>query len=174
MADTRSETRKRFDTEFAAARKRGDKTFDFDGKSIAVKLADETPSAKKMRDMGYDASGNQAPLRNIPTLSNKVEKEDLMAKGLLGNALMRAEVGDEKEELPATNYTPSKVSTKESLSPGEEAMKRGGKITHYKSAAAAVKAAEKRGDKSITVKFSHASKRADGIAQRGHTKGRMR
>jgi hypothetical protein len=52
--------------------------------------------------------------------------------------------------------------------------KKGGKITHYKSASAAVKAAEKRGDKSITVFFSHASKRADGIAQRGHTKGRMR
>ena len=50
--------------------------------------------------------------------------------------------------------------------------KKGGKIKHYASAAAAVKAAEKRGDKSITVKFSHASKRADGIAERGHTKGR--
>jgi len=48
--------------------------------------------------------------------------------------------------------------------------KKGGKITHYKSASAAVKAAEKRGDKSITVKFNH----RDGIAQRGHTKGRMR
>ena len=45
---------------------------------------------------------------------------------------------------------------------------KGGKITHYKSASAAVKAAEKRGDKSITVKFNH----RDGIAQRGHTKGR--
>ena len=53
-------------------------------------------------------------------------------------------------------------------------FKKGGKITHYKSASAAVKAAEKRGDKSITVKFSHASKRADGIIQRGHTKGRVR
>jgi len=48
--------------------------------------------------------------------------------------------------------------------------KKGGKITHYKSASAAVKAAEKRGDKSITVKFNH----RDGIAKRGHTKGRMR
>ena len=154
MADTRSETRKRFDTEFAAARKRGDKTFDFDGRSIAVKLADETPSAKKMRDLGYDASGNQAPLRNIPQLSNKVEKEDLMAKGLLGNALMRAEIGDEKEEPPTAKEEPPTAK--------EEAMKRGGKITHYKSASAAVKAAEKRGDKSITVKFNH----RDGIAQR--------
>ena len=116
MADTRSETRKRFDTEFAAARARKAKTFDFDGKSIAVKLADETPqlsnkgmtmpsSAKKLRDTGYDASGNPAPLRNIPTLSNKVEKEDLMEKGRIGNALMRA-----------------------SLDEGETAMKRGGKV----------------------------------------------
>jgi len=175
MADNRSETRKRFDTEFAAARKRGDKTFDFDGKSIAVKLADETPNAKKMRDMGYDASGNQAPLRNIPKLPNKVEKENLDEKGRIGNALMRAEIGDEKEELPTAKYAPKKfgtskesiklsspadeglekymprkVSTQESLSPGEEAMKRGGKVRSF------------------------ASKRADGIAQRGHTKGKMR
>ena len=54
----------------------------------------------------------------------------------------------------------------------ESKMAKGGKITHYKSASAAVKAAEKRGDKSITVKFSSASKRADGIATKGHTKGR--
>jgi len=118
MADTRSETRKRFDTEFAAARKRGDKTFDFDGRSIAVKLADETPqlsnkgmtmpsSAKKLRDTGYDASGNPAPLRNIPTLSNKVEKEDLMEKERIRNALMRASI-----------Y----------LDEGETVMKRGGKV----------------------------------------------
>jgi hypothetical protein len=122
MADTRSETRKRFDTEFAAARKRGDKTFDFDGKSIAVKLADETPSAKKMRDLGYDASGNQAPLRNIPKLSTDASE---------------------------ARYTPSKVSAKDSLSEGEELMKRGGKVK------------------------SAASKRADGIATKGFTKGRM-
>ena len=50
-----------------------------------------------------------------------------------------------------------------------QGKKKGGKITHYKSASAAVKAAEKRGDKSITVKFNH----RDGIAQRGHTKGRV-
>lgn len=55
-----------------------------------------------------------------------------------------------------------------------EDYKKGGKITHYKSAADAVKAAQKRGDKSITVKFnqSKASKRADGIATKGFTKGR--
>jgi hypothetical protein len=120
MADTRSETRKRFDTEFAAARKRGDKTFDFDGKSIAVKLKEdsaETPKKPSMAAQGLTAKGEPAPLRNIPILPNKVEKED-------------------------------KVSTKESLSSGEETMKRGGKVR------------------------SSASKRADGIATKGFTKGR--
>ena len=184
MADTRSETRKRFDTEFAAARKRGDKTFDFDGRSIAVKLADEPPqlsnkgmtvppSAKTRSNesLGYDKSGNPAPLRNIPKLPNKVEKEDLDEKGRLGNAMMRAEIGDEKEELPTAKYAPKrfgkegikisspadeglekymprKVFTKESLSEGETAMKRGGKVK------------------------SSASKRGDGIATKGFTKGR--
>ena len=156
MADTRSETRKRFDTEFAAARKRGDKTFDFDGKSIAVKLANETPQlsnkgmtmpldaskaaplrnipklsnegltvSRSNESLGYDKSGNSAPLRNIPKLPVNVEKEDLMEKGRLQNALMRA-----------------------SLDEGETAMKRGGKVK------------------------SSASKRGDGIATKGFTKGR--
>ena len=144
MADTRSETRKRFDTEFAAARKRGDKTFDFDGKSIAVKLKEdsaETPKKPSMAAQGLTAKGEPAPLRNIPILPNKVEKQNLDEKGRIGNAIMRAEV----EEAEAN---PRKVSTKESLSPGEETMKRGGKVK------------------------SSASKRADGIAQKGHTKGR--
>jgi len=57
--------------------------------------------------------------------------------------------------------------------------KKGGKIKHYPSAVAALKAAEKRGDKEFKVKFLNkkesktmASKRGDGIAERGHTKGR--
>ena len=59
------------------------------------------------------------------------------------------------------------------------AYKKGGKIKHYPSAVAALKAAEKRGDKEFKVKFLNkkesktmASKRGDGIAMRGHTKGR--
>ena len=53
--------------------------------------------------------------------------------------------------IPELSSTPEdRVSTKESLSLGEEVMKRGGKVK------------------------SSASKRADGIAQRGHTKGKMR
>jgi len=172
-----------FGKAFRAARDAGDKEFTFNGTKYNTRYAEEEKpqlsnkgmtmpsSAKKLRDTGYDASGKPAPLRDIPKLSNKVEKEDLDEKGRLNNALMRAEIGDEKEELPTAKYAPKrfgkegikisspadeglekymprKVSTKESLSPGEEAMKRGGKVR------------------------SSASKRADGIAQKGHTKGR--
>lgn len=149
-----------FGKAFRAARDAGEKDFTFNGTKYNTRYAEEEkpqlsnkgmtimPSAKKMRDMGYDESGKQAPLRNIPKLSTKVEKEDLAEKGRLGNALMRAEIGDEKEELPTAKYAPRRFG-KESLSLGEETMKRGGKVQ------------------------SSASKRADGIAQRGKTRGTM-
>lgn len=58
-------------------------------------------------------------------------------------------------------------------------MKKGGavKADVYKDANAAVKGAKKRGEKSVTFKLASggmtASKRADGIAQRGKTRGRL-
>jgi hypothetical protein len=156
-----------FGKAFRAARDAGEKEFTFNGTKYNTRYAEEE-KPKTLRDLGYDASGKPAPLK-IPKLSNKVEKEDLDEKGRLGNAMMRAEIGD--EELPTAKYAPKrfgkegikisspadeglekymprKVSTKESLSPGEEAMKRGGKVK------------------------SSASKRGDGIATKGFTKGR--
>jgi hypothetical protein len=156
MADTRSETRKRFDAEFAAARKRGDKTFDFDGKSIAVKLANEPPQlSNKGMTMPLDAS-KPAPLRDIPKLSNE---------GLTVSRSMKSLGYDESgNPAPLRNIPklPNKVEKEDldekgrlrnalmraSLDEGETPMKRGGKVK------------------------SSASSRGDGIAQRGHTKGR--
>jgi hypothetical protein len=138
MDDTRSATRKRFDAAFAAARKRGDKTFDFDGKSIAVKLKDDssglntpklsnegqTMPAKRpsMAAQGLTSKGEQMPLRSIPKLSNPDDGND--------------------------------VPVEDTLSPGETLMKKGGRIKKY-------------------AKGGSVSSRADGIAKRGHTKGRI-
>ena len=138
MDDTRSATRKRFDAAFAAARKRGDKTFDFDGKSIAVKLKDDdsglnipklsnegqTMPIKRpsMAAQGLTSKGEQMPLRNIPKLSNS----------------------DNGNNIPV----------EDTLNPGETLMKKGGRIKKY-------------------AKGGSVSSRADGIAQRGHTKGRI-
>ena len=154
MADTRSETRKRFDAAFAAALKRKDKTFDFDGRPIAVKLKEdsaETPKKPSMAAQGLTAKGEPAPLKNIPKLSDEeqsmpAKKPSMAAQGLTAKG----------EQAPLRNIPvlpnkvekEDKVSTQESLSSGEEAMKRGGKVK------------------------SSASKRADGIATKGFTKGR--
>jgi hypothetical protein len=78
----------------------------------------------------------------------------------------------EMEKQRAEAETQRKTDT--AAEEASKGMKKGGKIKHYASAASAVKAAQKRGDKSITVKFSSASKRADGSIERGHTKGHMR
>jgi hypothetical protein len=98
-----------------------------------------------------------------------------------GRGFLNPQRTDEKDEDYVTpgQYIEADKERKERLEQAKineayeaatQNKKKGGKITHYKSASAAVKAAEKRGDKSITVKFNH----RDGVAQRGHTKGRMR
>jgi len=85
----------------------------------------------------------------------------------------RPEDADAAESARQKVFNPDQQPLPDSIEqPQIEGKKKGGKIRHYPSAEAAVKAADKRGDKSITVVFGHASKRADGIAKRGHTKGR--
>jgi hypothetical protein len=137
MADTRSETRKRFDTEFAAARKRGDKTFDFDGKKIAVKLADEMPKLSNEGQTMPKADMGQARLKNIPKLSNE------------GQTLPDSRFVSREEGMKDYVSRRKAVPTDESLSEGETTMKRGGSVK------------------------SSASRRADGIATKGHTRGRL-
>jgi len=106
-------------------------------------------------------------LPNKPLPSNyPVGKTDASGMTLMPNGNWRDEAGKETAyHKPTINLPPKEEA---------EGKKKGGAIKHYKSAADAVKAAQKRGDKSITVKFnqSKASKRADGIATKGHTKGR--
>ena len=82
---------------------------------------------------------------------------------------LRAEKQKEYEIFGTTEQNIPAVDTMGNVT----GMKKGGKVRHYKSAVNAVKAAEKRGDKSITVNFSKggsASKRADGCAIRGKTR----
>ena len=154
MADTRSETRKRFDAEFLAARKRGDKTFDFDGRKIAVKLADDGLKIPKLSNVGQTmptTATGQAPLRNIPQLSNAGQTVPIGTN----RSLVTPEEG-------ATAYVPRSgaVPTSDSLAEGEEAMRRGGKVKH--------KVKHKAYAKGGSIG------RGDGCAIRGHTKGTMR
>ena len=119
-------------------------------------------------DMERVTKGMNLPSKPLPS-NYPVGQTDASGMTLMPSGNWSNAAG---QETPYHKPTITSPPTDEEV----ESKKKGGKITHYKSAASAVKAAKKRGDKSITVKyfFSHASKRADGIAQRGHTKGRMR
>ena len=122
-----------FGKAFAAARKRGDKTFEFKGKKFTTQTKEEkdrevTPEAKKVMDtMRMDRESN---------FRNQVRKSDVAM-----------ETPEERASMNLAGYKRDKE--KESASGGYSPFKKGGSVK------------------------SSASKRADGIAQRGKTKGRM-
>ena len=128
-----------------------------------------TKSGRTATEISSENDEGEYPLI-VPTLTKK-ELDHLLA-----DKKPTDEIYDKAESWARTRKKSGKSPFAE---PTELRMpipkKKGGKITHYKSAADAVKAAQKRGDKSITVKFNQnkTSKRADGIATKGFTKGRM-
>jgi len=127
-----------FGKAFREAYDAGKKEFTFNGKRYNTKMAEDMPksSNKSTSVEEKDEVGN--PLkRELPTAKYSPQKFNR-------NSMSFNSPADKGLE----EFMPSKVSTKESLSAGEEALKKGGKVK------------------------SAASKRSDGIAQRGHTKGR--
>ena len=127
-----------FGKAFREAYDAGKKEFTFNGKRYNTKMAEEMPKSNKSTPVEEkDEVGN--PLkRELPTAKYSPQKFNR-------NSMSFSSPADKGLD----EFMPSKVSTKESLSPGEEAMKKGGRVK------------------------SSASRRADGIATKGHTKGRL-
>ena len=126
-------TPKTFGAAFSAARKRGDKTFEFKGKKYTTQTKDEkdrevTPEAKKAMDtMRMDRASNmRAQARKAD-----VEMETPEERGAMN---LKGFKRDKEDMSGSGEYSP---------------FKKGGSVK------------------------SSASKRADGIAKRGKTKGRM-
>jgi len=122
-----------FGKAFAAARKRGDKTFEFKGKKFTTQTKEEkdrevTPEAKKVMDtMRMDRASNmRAQARKAD-----VEMETPEERGAMN---LKGFKRDKKDMEGSGEYSP---------------FKKGGSVK------------------------SSASKRADGCAVRGKTKGRM-
>ena len=122
-----------FGAAFAAARKRGDKTFEFNGKKYTTQTKEEkdrevTPEAKKVMDrMRMDRASNmRAQARKAD-----VEMETPEERGAMN---LKGFMRDKKDMEGSGEYSP---------------FKKGGSVK------------------------SSASKRADGIAQRGKTRGKM-
>lgn len=141
-----------FKDAFAAARKAGDKTFEFNGKKFTTELASSKPAA-------------YAPSKPAASTSSKSETSTYrnLDKGL-GNAMEKANAEDRHmQKLKAA---------------GERAIiqQQGEKVVKdYRAKQARQKEANEyasmNGNKA-GGKISSASRRGDGIATKGHTRGR--
>jgi hypothetical protein len=166
-----------FGSAFAAARKAGDKTFEFNGKKYTTETAEETGAAKKaarnsgMRKQSDMISALQSAERNAsdetsPLARQKIAEAAKAARDRYANA-------DSEESMSGykPRYTPAGMAPKTTagarpssptpyqsmLSEEDQGMKRGGKIKKMASGGS----------------VSKASSRGDGIATKGKTRGKM-
>jgi len=141
MRDAEIEKPSNFKDAFAAARKAGDKTFEFGGKKYTTEMA--STKAAKVTDTGDElgrlAAKYKPPLRQQETMQDRADR--YVAKRAAQRAEDAAARAVEKSRMPASRPRASEQAFMGSLK-----FSKGG---------------------------STASKRADGIAQRGKTKGRI-
>jgi hypothetical protein len=139
-----------FKEAFAAARGSGDKTFSYNGKLYTTELANSTPKKK-----------SPAPIQQVPISSNegrnkpstsKPSMDSDNASAMSVNERIKKSLENARQGSGPTDSRSVNQRIKESLG-----MKKGGTVKKMASGGS----------------VSSASKRGDGIAQRGKTKGRM-
>ena len=166
-----SDKRKRFNLLFRQARVRGDDVFEFEGKRYNTKLAsdkkkDAAKGSKKDEDyLGPTGEGG------IGRIVDTMTEQDKRYVGAMGNLrAMKQREKDEEAQRESGSFQKGGSVMDENKMMGK--MGRGmAKAEMQKVAGTAVKKHEKamHGMKS----GGSVSKRADGCAQRGKTKGRM-
>ena len=147
-----------FGQAFRDARAAGDKTFTFNGKSYTTDLA---PSASPYRPKALDAAteeagNNLAAYKNMLDAANQNPGISQVAKNALAANIGRSQAA--MNANPEGNEALSRNYVSRAPVSSDDGMKRGGKV----------KKMAKGG-----MTRSSASKRADGIATKGHTKGRF-
>ncbi len=147
--DTGEEPAKKmtFKEAFAAARKAGDKTFQFEGKKFTTEVAGEKKPAK-VTDTGDETS----------RLAARIKKPELKYQSLSDRAR-----GYEEER--AKSGVGMYGSTKREKVPAEERMLKDARIRKSEQTG--------MGSMKFSKGGSTASRRGDGIAQRGKTRGRI-
>lgn len=163
-----------FGSAFAAARKAGDKTFEFKGKKYTTETAEESGAAKKearnasMRKQSDMISALQSAERNAPADTSALARKK-MAEATKA-AVDKYKYADSEESMggykPRFNPAGMAPKTTEGARPTassdgmftdeDRAMKRGGKVKTYASGGSV-----------------SASRRADGIATKGKTRGKI-
>jgi hypothetical protein len=152
-----------FKEAFAEARKSGGKTFEWNGKKYTTDVASSAPAKTKATDTG-DESARLAARAPKPALRQETMRdraESYVAK----RAAQRAEDAA-KDTTPRGQdriLTGIKKKADENKLMGSLKLKSGGSVKPSKMGAV----------KSAKPSFGSASRRADGIAQRGKTRGKM-
>lgn len=144
-----------FKQAFAEARKAGDKTFSWQGKKYTTELAGEKKAAAPARAAAPEKS---TPSSSASASSSAPSSRVGRASQASAGPIKRASVTD--EGMAAANA--KRAAQRESM--GDTAISR------------AFRALRARGEAGAPgyAKGGSASKRADGIAQRGKTRGKMR
>jgi len=133
-----------FKEAFAAARGSGDKTFSYKGKLYTTELASSAPKKSSPASMRQEQA---APTSASSMTSNRNNASDMSVNERIKKSLASAREGSGPTDSRSVNQR-----IKESLG-----MKKGGTVKKMASGGS----------------VNSASKRGDGIAQRGKTKGRM-
>jgi len=147
-----------FGEAFKAARGRGDKTFEYMGKKFTTEMAGGKKSA------GTTSAKTDSDKPKSTTYADAAKSSrslgDLMNESTQSREDLKEAVRSGKEKTLGTKLQEFGGRFKRALMTGRpqgEGMKKGGKVKKYASGGS----------------VSSASKRADGCAQRGKTKGRM-
>ena len=160
-----------FGKAFAAARKRGDKTFEFGGKKYTTQTKEEkdrkvTPEAKKVMDRTRmdRASNMRAQARKVD-----VEMETPEQRGAANLAGFKRD----KEDMSGSGeYSPFKKGGR--VNENKMLKRKGRNMTRATMQKEAKKAVRKHEKSMHGMNMGGSvSKRADGIAQRGKTKCKM-
>jgi len=133
-----------FKEAFAAARGSGDKTFSYKGKLYTTELASSAPKKSSPASMRQEQAA--------PTSTSSMTSDRDNVSVMSVNERIKKSLASAREGSGPTDSRSVNQRLKEALG-----MKKGGAVKKMASGGA----------------VSYASKRADGIAQRGKTKGRM-
>lgn len=173
----------KFGEAFRAARKAGDKEFTFNGKKYNTKMApDEQKSVGGKPKMGeYVPRDSDTRKGEIMTSKNAKPRDEYVRSGQ-----QSFDTDTEPGESPMKNYRPRRINSILERTPAEqdEMVKQGlmrqaadrtkndMPETAYKRGGS-VKPSKMGGVKTAKPSFGSASKRADGIATKGKTRGKF-
>jgi len=163
-----------FKEAFAAARKAGDKTFTFNGKKYTTELKGAKKASSRDAEVPSPMSQTSPASMTGKERASEMARiqarggKDRMGESAAGRVMQRLTAS---ENEPATAPAPAPAPAPSRATPSFASL--GGMTMREKMAAMRGQGMKKGGSVKAKPKMSSASKRADGCAMKGKTRGRM-